>query len=104
MLKQNIILEKSIDFSVSVIKFCEGLEKQKKYVVANQLIRCGTGIGANIFETQHAESKADFIHKMKIAIKEANETRYRLTLCERCESYQSEAVLKEAVMEMIKIL
>ncbi|HTS44135.1 MAG TPA: four helix bundle protein [Puia sp.] len=76
MEKKNVILEKSLDFSVSLIRFCDRLQTQKKFIIAGQLLQCGTSIGANIFEAQHAESRADFIHKMKIAVKEANETLY----------------------------
>jgi len=104
MEQQNIILEKSLDFSVLLITFCEKLEEQRKYVIAKQLLRCGTSIGANVFEAQHAESKADFIHKMKIAVKEANETLYWLILCERSKSYPFENYIKNAVEEMIRII
>lgn len=81
MQKENIVVNKSIDFALEIIAFCELLEKEKKYVVANQLLKSGTSIGANIHEAQNAESRADFIHKMKIAAKEADETEYWLLLC-----------------------
>ena len=96
---KNVIVEKSLDFSVEIIKFCELLENQKKYVVARQLLRSGTSIGANVFESQHAESRADFIHKMKIAIKESNETYYWLLVCERSKSYPSQPDLKTLTKE-----
>lgn len=96
---KNVIVEKSLDFSVEIIKFCELLENQKKYVVARQLLRSGTSIGANVFESQHAESRADFIHKMKIAIKESNETYYWLLVCERSKSYPSQPDLKMLTKE-----
>lgn len=70
----NPILRLSFDFSLLVITYCELLESQKKYVLARQLLRSGTSIGANAMEAQNAESKADFIHKMKIAAKEAEES------------------------------
>lgn len=101
---KNIIVEKSIDFSVEIIRFCELLDVNKKYIIAKQLLRSGTAIGANIFEAQHAESKADFIHKMKIAIKEANETLYWLILCERTDSYPDKSSLKLSVEELIRII
>lgn len=94
MENKNIVVEKSIEFSVEIIKFCELLEENKKFVIAKQLLRSGTSIGASIFEAQHAESKADFIHKMKIAIKEANETFYWLTICEKSNSYPTNSSLK----------
>ena len=74
MQTKNVIVEKSLGFSIEVIKFCELLEAQKKFVIARQLLRSGTSVGANVFEAQHAESKADFIHKMKVALKELRES------------------------------
>ena len=94
MERKNIIVEKTVAFSIDIIKFCELLDQQKKYVVSKQLLRCGTSVGANVFEAQHAESRADFIHKMKIAVKEANETMYWLILCEKADSYSSDSFLK----------
>lgn len=76
--KGNIIVSKTIEFSLLIIKYCEVLEREKKYVIARQLLRSGTSIGANVFEAQNAESKIDFVHKMKIAAKEASETLYWL--------------------------
>ena len=104
MQTKNVIVDKSLDFSVEEIKFCELLESQRKFVVARQLLRSGTSIGANVFEAQHAESRADFIHKMKIAIKEANETLYWLILCERSSSYPTDVNLKNSAEELIRII
>src|SRR5258705_4304929 len=101
---KNIIVEKSLDFGVQIVKFCELLEEKRKYVVAKQLLRSGTSIGANVFEAQHPESNADFIHKMKLAIKEANETLYWLCICERSENYPANSSLKTLVEEMIRII
>ena len=67
--KQNVILEKTIDFSLKIITYCDLLESNKKYIVARQLLKSGTSIGANIHEAQNAESKNDFIHKFKTCIK-----------------------------------
>ena len=102
--KENVIVEKSIDFSLAVIKYCEVLEQDRKYVISKQLLRSATSIGANIFEAQNAESKADFIHKMKIAAKETSETLYWLILCERSESYKFDSKLKEQLDEITRIL
>ncbi len=85
--KENIVVTRSIDFALNIISFCEHLESKKKFVVANQLLKSGTSIGANIHEAQNAESKADFIHKMKIAAKELEETKYWLLLCEKSPNY-----------------
>ena len=79
-LQDNIIVEKTFMFAVRIIKFTQILQEQKQYVLANQLMRSGTSIGANTREAQNAESKADFIHKFKIAAKEADEAEYWLLL------------------------
>ena len=97
---ENIILNKSIDFSLDIISYCEILEEKRKYVIANQLLKSGTSIGANIHEAQNAESKADFIHKMKIAAKEIEETKYWLILCEKANSYPYNENLKQKIKEI----
>lgn len=102
--KPNVIVDKAIAFSLALINYCEALERDKKFVISRQLLRSSTSIGANVFEAQNAESKADFIHKMKIAAKEASETLYWLTLCERSESYRFDKILIENLNEIIKIL
>ena len=80
-MKESIIVDKSKAFALLIIKLYRYLcaEKQE-YVLSKQLLRSGTSIGANICEAQHAQSKADFLSKMTIASKEANETRYWLRL------------------------
>ena len=88
--RENVIVNKSVRFALSVIRYCEVLEHDRKYVIAKQLMRSGTSIGANIFEAQNAESRADFVHKLKIAAKEASETLYWLILCEQSDSYRFE--------------
>lgn len=82
LFEENVILKLSFDFSLLVINYCELLNQSKKYIISNQLLRAATSIGANTIEAQDAESKADFIHKIKIAAKEADETQYWLLLCE----------------------
>ena len=81
--KPNAIIDKVVEFSLLLIRYCEILVKKKHFVISKQLLRSGTSIGANVFEAQNAESKADFIHKMKIAAKEASETGYWMALCEK---------------------
>ena len=73
MIQKNVIVEMSFVFALQIIEFSEMLEESKKYIIARQVLKAGTSIGANIHEAQSAESKADFIHKLKIADKEANE-------------------------------
>lgn len=100
MEKENIIVSKTIDFSLEIISFCEILEQNRKYVIANQLLKSGTSIGANIHEAQNAESRADFIHKIKIAAKEIEETKYWLVLCEKSSNYPFEPTLKSKINEI----
>ena len=71
---KNPVLKLAFDFSLLIIEFCERLESTKKFIVARQLLKSGTSIGANAMEAQNAESTADFIHKFKIAAKEGEET------------------------------
>ena len=104
MEKKNFILEKSLEFALEIIEYSEVLENDKKYVIARQLLKSGTSIGANIREAQSCESRADFIHKLKIAAKEAEETEYWLILCNRSKSYQSNDLLLPKLEELQKLL
>jgi four helix bundle protein len=91
-MKENVVKDKSFDFALRVVKLAKYLEGEKKeYVLSKQVLRSGTAIGALVREAEHAESKADFIHKMSIALKEANETSYWLELM-----YQGEYIDKES--------
>lgn len=81
MKKDNIVLDKSFRFAVRVIRLYQHLKDTKKeFILSKQMLRSGTSIGANVREGNNAESKADFIHKMGIAQKEADETMYWLEL------------------------
>ncbi len=79
-----------MDFAVSVIELVKELKLKKESIISNQIGRSGTSIGANIREAQYAHSKADFVAKLQIALKEANETGYWLELLFKTE-YISEA-------------
>lgn len=70
----------TFDFSLKVIAYCEQLNEGKKYQLSKQLFAAGTSIGANVREAQHPESLGDFIHKLKIAAKECEESQYWLEL------------------------
>lgn len=101
---ENVIVNLSINFSLDIIAYTERLEELKKFVIARQLLKSGTSIGANIKEAQSAESKADFVHKLKIAYKEADETEYWLLLCKYAPNYPNSDELLERVKEIMKIL
>ena len=101
--KDNLIVDLSFDFSLKIIDYTELLESKRRYNLANQLFKSGTSIGANVREAQNAESKADFIHKIKIAAKEAEETEYWLLLCKHSNNYpECEELLKQA-QSLLKI-
>lgn len=101
--KDNLILIKSFQFAKKVVQYSEKLEENKKFVIANQLLKSGTSIGANIKEVQSAESRADFIHKIKIAMKEADETEFWLFLCNELENYPNTEDLLIDIFEILKI-
>lgn len=104
LIEKNPILKLTLDFSLMVIEYCEKLEQEKKFVVARQLLKSGTSIGANSMEAQNSESKADFIHKIKIASKEADETQYWLMLCEYTTNYPNCNLLSDKLEEIQKVL
>ena len=102
--KPNRIVELTFQFALGIISITEELNKKGKKVIAHQLIKSGTSIGANIREAQNAESKADFIHKMKIAAKETDETKYWLELIKFSKDYPFNQKLLERISEIEKIL
>ena len=83
----NPVVRLSFELALAVLAYVEVLEAGRRYVVARQLLRCGTSVGTNVREAQHAESRADFVHKCKIAAKEAEETDYWLQLCTHAPAY-----------------
>jgi four helix bundle protein len=85
--RENPIVELTFKFSLSMITFCEGLDTKRQYNLSRQLFRSATSIGANVKEAQNAESRLDFIHKMKISMKEVEETEYWLELCLNSDNY-----------------
>jgi four helix bundle protein len=110
-MKENIIKSKSFAFALRVVKLYQYLtEIKNEYVLSKQLLRSGTAIGALVREAEHAESKADFIHKLSISLKEANETEYWLELLQQSgyldentgESFNAE--IKEILQLLISII
>ena len=102
--KENVIVKLTFQFALEIVKYCEDLQLAKKFVIANQLLKSGTSIGANIREAQNAESKADFIHKFKIAAKEIEETTYWLELCKYSENYPNTDELIEQINNISRIV
>ena len=106
-MKDNVVQAKSFDFAVRIVNLYKHLTADKKeFVLSKQLLRSGTSIGANISETENAQSKADFVSKMNIALKEANETQYWLKLLQATD-YLSDKEFESInadVAELIAVL
>ena len=106
-MKENIIKNKSFAFALRIVKAYQFLcEQKKEYVLSKQLLRSGTAIGAMVREAEQAESSADFVHKMAIALKEANESEYWIELLSQ-SNYLEEKVsnsLKNDLTEILKLL
>lgn len=106
-MRKNIVFEKSTEFAVRIYNLSKYLRKNKKeFVLANQILKSGTSIGANVCEANTAQSKKDFISKISISLKEAEETNYWLLLLNKTElisdiEYQS---LNNNCLELIKML
>lgn len=104
LIDNNPILKLSFEFAQMILDYCDMLQELKKFTISNQLFRSGTSIGANCMEAQNAESKADFIHKMKIACKEADEAQYWLMLCNYGNGYPAINDLEKKLTEIQKVL
>jgi len=102
--KDNLILELSFQFALDIIAFTEKLQVERKFNLANQLFRSGTSIGANVREAQGCESRADFIHKMKLAYKEAEESAYWLELCAQSPTYPNPQSLSRDIISILRVL
>ncbi|MBK9504712.1 MAG: four helix bundle protein [Bacteroidetes bacterium] len=102
--QDNLILNLTFDFSLVIIDFSEKLNEMHKFVLSNQILRSGTSIGANVKEAQNAESKSDFIHKFKIAAKEADEAEYWLLLAQHSKYYPETTTLLNQLTEIQKII
>ncbi len=79
-MKESIVFNRSTDFALAIIKFVQTLDLKRQFVLARQLLKSGTSIGANIAEVLEGQSRRDFLSKMSIALKEARETKYWLFL------------------------
>jgi four helix bundle protein len=101
-MKDNLIANKTFDFSLLIIKLFVQLKKENEYIVSKQLFRCGTSIGANVEEAIAAQSKKDFINKISIANKEARETKYWLRLLDKSELTKIE--VQEYITEIEHII
>ena len=106
-MRENVIMRKSLAFSVRIVNLNKYLSQEKKeYVVSRQICKSGTSIGANIAEAQRAQSTADFVAKMRIALKEANETQYWLQLLHETKYITDKefSSIHNDLLEILKIL
>lgn len=106
-MKQNVIVDKSKDFALRIIRLYQYLREEKReFVLSKQILRSGTSIGANVKEAIRAQSKADFYAKLNIALKEASETEYWLELLHESDYIQDLAFasIYDDCQELIKIL
>ena len=102
--KENLIVNMTFKFALEIIRCSKELQKSKDYSLADQLFRSGVSIGANVREAQNAESKSDFIHKMKIAAKEADEVEYYLFLIQQSDCYEINNLPIEEIKSIIRVL
>ena len=79
-MKENVVMSKSFSFAIRMVNMYRVLCGRKEYVLSKQLLRSGTAIGALLREAEHAQSMADFINKLSVALKEANEAEYWILL------------------------
>jgi len=103
----SILEDKSYRFSMRIVKCSQYLQVDKKeFILSKQLLRSGTAIGALIAEGKYAQSKADFINKLSISLKEANETKYWLRLLKDCTYIQEKVAISllDDVENLIRIL
>jgi four helix bundle protein len=106
-MKESIVRQKSYLFALRVIKAYKYLtQEQREFVLSKQVLRSGTSIGALVKEAEHAQSRADFIHKMNVALKEANETEYWLMLLKDSEYIETKSYssIHQDCSELIKLL
>jgi four helix bundle protein len=102
--KSNPIVDKTFQYALKVLDYAEKLYEMKRFALADQVIRSGTSIGANVWEAQNAESKADFIHKMKIAAKEGDEQKFWMLLMKFSKYYPDPHEMIPELEEIEKIL
>lgn len=104
MESKNILKDKSYQFSLDIIKLCKYLqETQKERILSNQVLRSGTAIGALLCEAEYAQSLPDFINKLSISLKEANETRYWIRLL-RDSMYIEQPYSKEFLDQLNQLI
>ena len=104
MERDNLIARLSLDFALRIVKLRKYLSETKnEYILSKQILRSGTSIGANIYESEHAQSKEDFLAKLYISLKEANETKYWLELL-HLSDYIDDSQYESMINDLGKII
>ena len=101
---ENLIVKMTFQYALGIIEFAELLREHKRFAFSDQVLRSGCSIGANVKEAQGAESKADFIHTIKIALKEAEESEYWLDECDFSKNYPKPGELLKEIESILKVL
>ena len=100
----SVLAEKSYAFSIRIVKCSEHLQNEKKeYIMSKQLLRSGTAVGALVAESKYAQSKADFINKLYVSLKEANETKYWLRLLKDCD-YLNDTMAESLLVDIESLI
>jgi four helix bundle protein len=102
--QNNPIMRHSFEFALMIDGYCSQLQEMRRFDMARQLFKSGTSIGANTWEAQEPESKSDFVHKMKIAAKEAREASFWLLVCKHGKGYPAPDELITKLAEIRRIL
>ena len=106
-MRKNVLKEKSFAFALRIVKAYKYLtEEKQEYILSKQLLRSGTAIGASVHEAEYAQSIPDFINKMSVALKEANETEYWLMLLKESEFIENDVYLSivNECQELLRLL
>jgi len=107
MITDNVLADKTLDFAIRIVKCCQYLQSEKKeFVMSKQIVRSGTSIGANVFEAVYAQSKADFVSKLSISLKEASETSFWLLVLSKTDYIDQKVYssMRGDLDEIIRIL
>ena len=106
-MNKGVTKQKSFEFAVDIVELATELrEKRKEFILSKQVMRSGTSIGALVREAEYAESKADFVHKLSVALKEANETEYWLEILLESHFIENEVFqnLNKKLKELLRLL
>lgn len=103
-MKNEVLMSKSFELASNIIDICKEINKTEWKVISNQLLKCGTSVGANIRESVYAESRNDFVHKLSISRKEASECKYCLDLIHKKNIYDVDPKILDLIDHIQKVI